>query len=58
MAMTKYGTSFDNSIVEVVDGAQTCEKCKAPLNLLESKEGLVSCQSCGFENKIVDMKAE
>jgi len=58
MAMNKYGTSFENAVVEVVDGAQSCEGCKAPLNLMESKEGSVKCNSCGVENKIQDMKAE
>lgn len=57
MAMTKFGTSFENAVVDVVDGAQACEKCKKPLNLLESKEGSVECRSCGHQNKIEDMKA-
>jgi len=58
MAMEKFGTSFNNAVVDVVDGAQKCDECKAPLNLLESKEGSVTCKSCGFDNQIQDMKAE
>ena len=59
MAMIKHGISFQNSVDEIIDGKQKCEKCSGPLNLMESKDGVVECPNseCKFRNKIQDMEA-
>jgi len=57
MAMVKRGISFQNSIVEVLDGKETaCEKCGAALNMMSSMNGVVSCSKCGYKNKVKNME--
>jgi hypothetical protein len=55
MAMIKSGQAFEQAVVEVIDPATKCEKCEKPINLMESKDGVVTCHACGCENKIKDM---
>lgn len=59
MAMVKRGISFQNSIVEVLDGKEmTCEKCNAVINLMSSSNGIVHCSKCGHSNKVKNMEGD
>ncbi len=48
-------SNFNLNIVEVMN-EQKCEKCERSLNLLKSKNGIVICDKCGFENKLSENK--
>lgn len=57
MAMVKKGISFQNSVVEVLDGRDAaCESCGSILNMMSSTNGLVKCK-CGHTNKVKDMES-
>ena len=57
MAMVKRGVSFQNSIVEVLDGKDmTCEKCGNVINMMSSTNGVVPCSKCGHKNKVKNME--
>lgn len=59
MAMVKRGISFQNSIVEVLDGKDSvCEKCSNPLNMMSSTKGVVDCSKCGHRNKVKNMEGD
>lgn len=59
MAMVKRGVSFQNSIVEVIDGKESsCEKCSSPLNMMSSTNGVVACSKCGHSNKVKNMEPD
>lgn len=59
MAMVKRGVSFQNSIVEVLDGSDSvCEKCGSPINMLSSSNGSVACSKCGHSNKVKNMEKD
>jgi uncharacterized Zn finger protein (UPF0148 family) len=59
MAMVKRGISFQNSIVEVLDGGDsTCEGCGKPINMMSSTNGVVTCSKCGHKNKVKNMENE
>ncbi len=59
MGMVKRGISFQNSIVEVIDGKEsTCEKCGSQLNMMSSTNGVVSCSKCGHSNKVKNMEQD
>ncbi len=59
MAMIKKGISFQNSIVEVLDGKEsTCVSCGAVLNMMSSVNGIVPCSKCGHKNKVKNMEGE
>jgi ribosomal protein L37AE/L43A len=56
MSFIKQGISFQNqAVVDIIDNKETCEKCHKKLNLLNSSDGIVICDNCGYENKIKDM---
>lgn len=57
MAMVRRGISFQNSVVEVLDGRETqCEKCNSILNMMSSTNGNVICKKCGHLNKVKNME--
>ena len=57
MAMVKNGISFNNSVVDVIDGKQAgCENCNSRLNMLTSVSGVVVCDNCGHKNKVIEME--
>jgi len=59
MAMVKRGISFQNSIVEVLDGKDSsCEKCGTPINMMSSTNGVVPCSKCGHKNRVKNMESE
>jgi len=58
MSMIRQGASFNNSVVEVLDGSVLCEKCNQPLNLLTSQNGEVQCDKCTYPNKVENMESE
>jgi len=58
MAMIKKGVSFNNSVVEVLDGRDMqCEQCSTPLNMMSSTNGVVNCSKCKHPNKVKDMES-
>ena len=58
MSMIKQGASFQQGVVDVIDGGESvCEKCGNELNLMESSEGNIPCNQCGHSNRIEDMES-
>lgn len=55
--MIKQGATFENSVVEVIDGDVLCEECNQPLDLLTSQKGQVRCSKCTHPNKLEDMES-
>ncbi len=47
----KSDSNINQQVVEVINSIP-CEKCKRELNLLKSKDGIIVCDKCGFENNI------
>jgi ribosomal protein L37AE/L43A len=58
MAMVKRGISFQNSVVETVDGVDAkCESCGNAINMMTSTKGIVVCRKCGHQNQVQDMES-
>jgi len=57
--MIKKGISFDNAVVNVIEGKEAeCERCQSPINVMTSTGGQVKCQRCGHENGVTDMETK